>query len=50
MDFAGDVELDFTALGLDALVDQMTGQTLGEKGKTTLKLGGFQYYLLYGNK
>ena len=50
MDFAGEVEMDFTALGLDALENKMTGETVGKGGKATLKFGGFQYYLLHGKK
>jgi hypothetical protein len=50
MDFAGDVALDFTALGVKTLINKMTGETVCENGKATLKFGGFQYYLLYGKK
>lgn len=50
MDFDGEVELDFTALGFDKLENRMTGETVCENGKVTLKFGGFQYYLLYGKK
>ena len=49
-DFDAEVELDFTALGLSDIEDAMTGETVSANGTVSLKFGGFQYYLLRGQK
>ena len=49
-DFDAEVELDFTALGLSGIEDAMTGETVSANGTVSLKFGGFQYYLLRGQK
>lgn len=48
--FSGNVELDFTALGLQTIKNAMSEEVVSEDGKLTFEFGGFQYLLLHGYK